>query len=150
LQRYQIPQRIDREHARASLRSFLTGHRPIASDAAKKAVLDEDFVAYIPFWVGWVRVLGWIFGQKKVRQNDSTRYVPREVKVTQDMTWNSAACDVGEFGVDTIPYTNQPLEPFNPEMLHNSWMVFEPTGSAGDARAAANKIFQSVFASPPI
>ena len=140
--RYQVPKRIERPQALEALRRFLTSHRAIAMDAAKTATLSEAFVAYLPFWASWARVLSWVFGQKKVRTNKTTTYRPREVRVVQDMHWNSAACDVGEFGVTTVPLTTQPLEAFNPDVLHETGMVFEPVGSASDARSGADASHQ--------
>jgi hypothetical protein len=124
-----------------SLRRFLTGHRAIAGDTARRAVLQEAFVAHIPFWACWATVLGWVFGQKKVGGGDNTRYEPREVKSSQEMVWNGAACDVGEFGVSTVPLAGRPLEPFNPDALHQQGMVFEPVGSISDASTAAHNEF---------
>ena len=57
------------------------------------------------------------------------------------MSWSGAACDVGEFGVQTIPLTGQTLEPFDPGALHAAGMVFEPVGSVSDAQAAAQAEF---------
>jgi hypothetical protein len=143
LRRYQVAQRIDREKAFAGLRQFLTGHRAIASDVAKKAKLTETFVAYLPFWAVWAKVLGWVFGEKRVGSGDNKRYEPREVKIAEEMHWNGAACDVGEFGVDSLPLTTQQMEPFNPDELHAQGMVFEPMGSQSDAQTAADNEFQT-------
>ena len=141
LLRYQVPLRVDREKAEANLRRFLIGSRAIAGRAARSAELTESFVAYLPFWVAWSRVLGWVFGEKKVGSGDRTRYEPREVKVVEDMTWNAAACDVGEFGVDTISRIDPELEPFRAEALHAAGMVFEPAGLLSEARAEAEGEF---------
>jgi hypothetical protein len=59
------------------------------------------------------------------------------------MHWNGAACDVGEFGVDSLPLTTQQMEPFDPEELHARGMVFEPLGSQSDAQASAESEFQA-------
>jgi hypothetical protein len=142
-QRYQLERKIDRDQATQSMRRFLSGHRAIAADAAKHASLVEAFIAYLPFWTGWARVMAWVFGQKQVGSGDNKRYEPREIRVVQDMTWNGAACDVGEFGVDEVPLTNQPLQPFNADHLHADGMVFEPVGSASDARQAAEASYQT-------
>jgi hypothetical protein len=143
LQRYQVARRIDRQQAVGALHKFLTGHRAIAGDAARNARLSEAFLAYIPFWASWSRVLGWVFGQKKVRSNKNTHYKPREIQVVQDMTWNRAACDVGEFGVETVPLTSQPMAPFDPGVLHDSGLVFEPVGSVSEARQGAEDDFMA-------
>jgi hypothetical protein len=60
----------------------------------------------------------------------------------QESIWNGAACDVGEFGVSQVPLSDQELEPFDPENLHNRGLVFEPVGSYSEARAAAEHSFQ--------
>jgi hypothetical protein len=141
LQRYQVPQRIDRPRAVQALQGFLKGHMAIASDAAKTATLSESFLVYLPFWASWARVLAWIFGQERVQHNNRTEYRPKEIKIAQDMTWSGAACDVGEFGVTTIPLTDQALEAFNADALHTRGMVFEPVGSVSDAQSAAQQEF---------
>ncbi len=141
LRRYQVAQRVDRDKAFAGLRQFLTGHRAIAGDVAKKAKLTEIFVAYLPFWAVWAKVLGWVFGEERVGSGDDARYEPREIKVAQEMHWNGAACDVGEFGVDSLPLTIQQMEPFDPEELHARGMVFEPLGSQSDAQSSADNDF---------
>lgn len=143
LRRYQVAQRVDREKALEGLRKFLTGHRAIAGEVAKKAKLTEIFVAYLPFWAIWAKVVGLVFGQKRVGSGDSKRYEPREVKIAQEMHWNGAACDVGEFGVDSLPLTTQQMQPFDPEELHARGMVFEPMGSQSDAQSTADNEFQA-------
>lgn len=141
IRRYQVPGRINREQAMNALRRFLTSSRAIAMSAAKDARLVEDFIVYLPYWMSWSRVLGWVFGREKRRSGDSTHYRPKEVKVAEDMHWNGAACDVGEFGVLTVPYNNQELEVFNPDQLHEKGMVFEPVGSLSEARSNAEQQF---------
>lgn len=141
LQRYQVPRRINRDQAMAALQRFLTRSRAIAVSAPKEAKLTEDFIVYLPYWMSWSRVLGWVFGKKRIKSGDHSRYVPKEVRVTEDMHWNGAACDVGEFGVGKIPYTNQEMEVFNPDTLHEIGMVFEPVGSLSEARASAEQEF---------
>lgn len=144
LRRYQVPLRIDRNQAMQATRAFFTSSYAIARDLTKNARLQEDFVVYLPFWVQWARVLGWVFGQEKVGSGKNSRYVPREVKIAEEMTWNGAACDVGEFGVTQIPFTTQtPVEPFQSEILHEAGMVFEPVGSQSDAEKAARADFET-------
>ena len=143
IRRYQVPQLVDRDGALKGLRQFLTGHRAIAKEVASKAQITEAFVAYLPFWVQWAKVLGWVFGEEKVGSGDDERWEPREVKIAQEMNWNRAACDVGEFGVDSLVLTTQVLNPFNPDELHAQGMVFEPVNSASEARTAANQDFDA-------
>jgi hypothetical protein len=59
------------------------------------------------------------------------------------MTWNGAACDVGEFGVNQVPLSDGSLEPFTPEEMHNTGMVFEPAGSFGEAKSMAESQFEN-------
>ena len=143
LQRYQVPTRVDREQAEATLKRFLSSSQAIAREAPAKAQLTEVFLAYLPFWVTWARVLGWVFGQKQVGSGDNKRYEPREVKITEEMSWNGAACDVGEFGVNSLPLTSQPLEVFDADGLHARGLVFEPVGSLSDARSASEQEFSA-------
>lgn len=141
LRRYQVPCQIDRAQVLQALQRFLKGHRAIAGETSRKAVLQEVFIAHLPFWTSWSRVMAWIFGQKRVRRGDSTHYEPREKRTIEEMVWNGAACDVGEFGVETVYLVGKPLDVFDPEALHSSGMVFEPVSSLSDARQAAEQDF---------
>jgi hypothetical protein len=141
VRRYQVPARANRDQATQALDKFL-GNFAIARDARSKSKVNEVFLTYLPFWALWSRALGWAFGQKQEGSGDNKRYVAREVKIVQEMVWTGAACDVGEFGVQQIRLTDQPLEPFNGEALHASGMVFEPVGSVSDATQAAEQDFQ--------
>ena len=141
LQRYQVPQRISHAQALEALRRFLSGNMAIAGNVAKTAVLEDSFLAHLPFWASWTRVIGWVFGEKKVGSGDNRRYEPREVRSVQEMDWNGVACDVGEFGVSEIALEGRPMEAFNAENLHASGMVFEPVGSLSDAISASETSF---------
>jgi hypothetical protein len=143
LLRYQTPQRVAREQASQALRKFLTGNIAIAPAAARQSKLSEAFLVYLPFWTVWARVGGWVFGEKRVGSGDDAHYEPREMRVVQDMTWNSAACDVGEFGVQQVSTVESGLEPFDPDRLHAAGMVFEPVGSFSEARQEAAEQFQA-------
>lgn len=143
LLRYQVPQKIERQGAPAALMKFLTSNMAIAPAARKQARLSEAFLVYLPFWTIWGRVAAWIFGEKQVGSGDDKRYEPREVRILQDLTWNGAACDVGEFGVTQVPPVETDLLPFDPQALHDQGMVFEPVGSLSQAREDAEQHFQS-------
>jgi hypothetical protein len=142
LRRYQVPPKILRENAIEALRRFFSSNMAIARGADRQSQLTEAFLVYLPFWTVWGRIAGWAFGEKKVGSGDNQRYEPREVRLVQEMTWTGAACDVGEFGVNELLLADQELQPFNPETLHNSGMVFEPVNSFSDARQAAENEFQ--------
>lgn len=143
IRRYQVPLRVNREDALRGLREFLSGHRAITKSVARQAEITETFVAYLPFWVQWAKVLGWVFGQEKVGSGDDARWVSREVKIAQEMSWNRSACDVGEFGVDSLVLAKQELNPFKPDELHSRGMVFEPVNSESDARRSADQDFRN-------
>jgi hypothetical protein len=143
LQRFQIPQRIDRQQASNALQRFLGGNWAIARDAGKTAKLEDAFLIYLPFWTVWGRVAAWAFGEKKVGSGKHTRYEPREIRMVNEMTWNGAACDVGEFGVTEVPLDGVVLEAFDVDGLYNQGLVFEPVGSLQQAKKAAEDQFQA-------
>lgn len=133
IRRYQVPRAIDRTQALDAAKNFLSGKIQIARNAVSTSKIIEAFVAYLPFWARWSRVLGWIFGKEKVGSGDNQRYEPRELKIAEDMDWTGVALDVGEFGVEKISLHNRSLEPFNAEELHRVGMVFEPVSSSTEA-----------------
>jgi len=141
IRRYQIPLKVDRETAGKTFQRFLTSSMAISSSVRKEAQLTEALVVHLPFWAVWGRAAGWAFGQRAIRTKDSTRYEPKEIRVVEEMTWNGAACEVGEFGVSEISLQGRPLEPFDGDALHRSGMVFEPVGAAGEAMQRAQAEF---------
>ena len=143
IRRYNVPLRIDQKQAEDAFRKFLSGNMAIAGSAKRQAKITEVLLMHLPFWATWGRGLGWVFGQKKVSSGDNTRYEPREVKVLEEMSWNTAACEVGEFGVNQVNLEGRELEPFDPIGLHKSGLVFEPTGSAVDALEQARTEFEA-------
>jgi hypothetical protein len=142
LLRYQIPLEVDQTQAGKKLNDFLTSTWQIANRARRIADLQEIFLTYLPFWANWSQVVGWVLGEEKVGSGKHAHYEPREVKLAEPMTWNKVACDVGEFGVETIPLSNQELMPFDADQLHASGMVFEPVGSISDARGESEDEFK--------
>jgi len=142
LRRYQLACRINPAQAGEALQRFLSSSLAIARDAATKSHLSESFLTFIPFWMAWGRGLGWALGEERVGSGDRKRYEPREVRIVEEMTWNRAACDVGEFGVNRVPLDRQPLDPFQAEALHRSGLVFEPAGLLGQAQQAADDDFR--------
>lgn len=143
VRRYQVPCQISAEQAQQSFRKFLSGNMAIAGNLVTQAKIQEVFLVHLPFWAGWGRVLGWVFGQEKVRNDKTTTYRPKEVKIAEEMNWNSAACEVGEFGVKRIRLEGRPLQPFQPDDLHRSGMVFEAVGSASEAMHNAETAFEA-------
>jgi hypothetical protein len=145
IRRYQAPLQVKREQAAKALQGFLSGKFQVARDAARLAQLSEIFLVHLPFWAVWGRGVAYAFGQVKVGSGDHERWEPREKKVVRDMTWNSPACEVGEFGVRQVPLDGCALQPFNPDSLHRSGMVFEPVGAEATALEAARQSFDETI-----
>ncbi len=140
---YQVAVDFSREQAETMLQRFLSSHAAIARNAPRLASLEESFLVFLPFYTTWGRVLGWVFGQKQVSSGDKKRYEPREVQFVQDVTWNEAACDVGEFGVESVPLEDKPFEPYDEDEIHRAGMVFEAVGSVSEAQQRAEEEFQA-------
>jgi hypothetical protein len=145
VRRYQVPCRVERQRALQSYQKFFDSSLAMAGDVARKAQLQEVLLVHLPFWAAWGRGLGWVFGRKQVGSGDHKRYEPREVRIVEELDWNGAACDVGEFGVSRISLQGHPLEPANPDQLHRSGMVFEPVGSSQEALETARQSFQAAL-----
>lgn len=145
IRRYNVPLRIDHVQAEAAFHKFLSSSMAIAGSVKRQARITEVLLMHLPFWATWGRGLGWVFGQKKVGSGDHSHYEPREVKVLEEMSWNTAACEVGEFGVTQVNLDGRQLEPFDADSLHKSGLVFEPTGSALDALAQARTEFENAI-----
>lgn len=140
---YQVPNRTARDRLPAALSQFLGSNWAIALNARGSAQLTEVFLAYVPFWSVWGRLLGWAFGQEQQGSGKNRRWVSKEVKIAEDANWNGAACDVGEFGVTRVELKAQPLEPYDDDRAHASGMVFEPITSMSEARQQAQAHFQN-------
>jgi hypothetical protein len=134
--RYQVPRRLDRQAALAKARGFLRG-LDRAPGLSQRAEFTDVFVVYLPFWSEWAEVAAWFFGKKKVGSGKNRRLVPKEVRLMGTRTWNQAACDVQEFGVNDISLAGQTLQAFDADALHGDGMVFEPVTAAGVAWAEA-------------
>ena len=145
IRRYQVPLKVERDAAGQAFQRFLTSSMAISASVKKEAQLTEVLLVHLPFWAVWGRAVGWAFGQRAVRTKDSTRYEPKEIRVVEEMSWNGAACEVGEFGVSEISLQGRPLEPFEGDALHRSGMVFEPVGAAGEAMQRAQAEFDARF-----
>lgn len=144
VRRYEVPCRVTRDQAQAAYQSFLRGGMQIAGAAKREAQVSEMFLMHLPFWGAWGRAVGWVFGEKRRSSGKNTYYDPKEVRIVEEMSWNGAACEVGEFGVTRINLGGRPLQPFNPDELHRTGMVFEPSGSAAEALERARRIFDNI------
>lgn len=143
VRRHAVPCRVDRAQAESAMHGFLSGNWAIGGRVHREAQLTEAFLMHLPFWSFWGRAIGWAFGEKQVRRGKESHYESREVRVVEEMTWNEAACEVGEFGVNQIDLTGRPLEAFDAEALHHSGMVFEPVGPASEAFGRGKIFFEN-------
>jgi hypothetical protein len=141
IQRYQVPLRVTENQAVKEYERFLRSNMAMARNLNRRAELVEQFLAYVPFWTVWAKVVGWVFGEEKKRSNNRTYYVDREMRTTRQMLWNQPACDVGEFGVYRVPIVPDRLQPFDYDALHAAGLVFEPLGSEVEAALDADKDF---------
>lgn len=135
--RWQVDRKVEREQALAQVQDFFKGLNR-ARDLRKQAKIRETFLVYLPYWRVKALVVGWMLGRVK-SGDDSTR--PVEVRVNEEMYWNDAAADVGEFGVHRVPLENKTLQPYTEDELHLEGMIFEPSESPTDALAEADSHF---------
>ena len=106
-----------------------------ARDLRKTAVFEEPFLIYLPFWRITGKVVGWIFGDKVRRETVRhgnrttvrTRREPVERMVMKNYIWTDAACDVSEFGVQSIEMPSPDFSMYDREKLQEDGMIFEPT-----------------------
>jgi DNA-directed RNA polymerase subunit RPC12/RpoP len=138
VRRYQVQRRVDRDGAARAVRGFWSGLNR-AMDLARTAQLDELFLVYLPYWRIQALMAGWVFGRKKYKSGNSTRWEPREVQIMDPIGWTTAAGDVAEFGVVTLPLDGVQFAAYDPEELHSEGLVFEPTGSQTDVTETAHK-----------
>ena len=143
VRRFHVQNQVSREAVRSAWQRFLQSSMAIARSTRKQAVFQESFLVYLPFWSVNGKGLGWGLGKKRVGSGDNRRYVPKEVRVVEELHWNLAACDVGEFGVNQVVINGRPLSPFDADELHRQGLVFEPVGSSEEALYAAEREFEN-------
>lgn len=116
-----------------------------ARDLRKRAVFDEPFLIYLPFWRVTGKVLGWVFGDKIRRETVRvgnrtevrTRREPVERIIMKEYVWTNAACDVSEFGVESIEMPTPEFSIYHREVLEREGMIFEPTEAESEAQLQA-------------
>ncbi len=136
VRRYQVQRRIDRDAAAKAVRGFWSGLNR-AMDLGRSAQISEQFLVYLPYWRAQALMAGWVFGKKKIKSGESSRWEPREVQIMDPVGWTSAAGDVAEFGVTTLPLDGMEFAAYDPEALHSEGLVFEPTGSQTEVTDSA-------------
>jgi hypothetical protein len=122
-----------------------------ARDLRKRAIFETPFLVYLPFWRITGKVVGWIFGnqvkKEVVRRGDRThvrtRRVPVERMVMKDYVWTNAACDVSEFGVESVDMPSPDFSMYDRQKLQEDGMIFEPTEAKSDAIDEAKRDMRS-------
>ncbi|PKN86498.1 MAG: hypothetical protein CVU46_07460 [Chloroflexi bacterium HGW-Chloroflexi-8] len=140
--RYQVPVHVSKEAALQSWGKFLSSTFKITRNTRSRSKLADAFLVFVPYWNINGHGLGWGFGKKRVGSGDNQRYVPKEIRVSEELFWNSAACDVSEFGVNHVKIDDRPTYPFDQSDLHRSGLVFEPIGSCTETLKLANQAFE--------
>ncbi len=138
--KYHQTRKTDGGQAVESVRKWFWGVDK-ARDLRKLAAFETPFLVYLPFWRISGEVVGGVFGNKvrreTVRRGNKTEVrtvrEPVERMVMKSYVWTDAACDVSEFGVDTVEMPSPDLSMYNREQLQKDGMVFEPTKSRTDA-----------------
>ncbi len=134
--RFRVRRGVEREKALQVVRSFFAGYNK-APDLQRQAVIEECSPVYVPYWRAWARLAAWVFGRR--RGEDST--YPVEKAITEDYVWTDAACDLSEFGLQSINVKEGDLELYDREALQREALVFEPVESSTEAMNRAKEEF---------
>jgi hypothetical protein len=138
VRRWQVSAQIDRSQALEAAKGFFGGLNK-ARDLKRRAIVEDIFLIYLPYWRVQAFVAGWIFGRVSAGDNRSK---PTEIEVMEEMEWHDAAADVAEFGVERVTVSKQELVPYNAEQLHAEALVFEPVESQREAAEEAEMNFR--------
>jgi len=140
--RYYVPNLVQRSEAHEILSKWWRkwGH---AADLRRRAVLEEAFLVYLPFWRVSAKILGWVFGQEKVRTKHGSRYVDREREILLREDLTVPACVIQEFGVRRVCLVGDEIRPLDLEAMEREGMVFQPVFPATKAVRDAEAMMES-------
>lgn len=145
IRRFAVLPTVDATRARDLARGWL-GHG-INKDPhlAREAEIGEAFLSFLPFYrveadcvgiaLGTERRTRWTGSGKRRRAETYEVDVERRVERHFDRTY--PALNVAELGIRRVDLSGDELVPFDSERLERRGMVFPPTGSASEVRAAA-------------
>ncbi len=144
--KYHQVRRIDGSRAMAAASRWFRGLDK-ARDLRRLASFEDPFLIYLPFWRVSGKVVGWILGnevrREVVKQGDHThvrtKKVPVERQVMKAYVWTDAACDVSEFGVQTIDMPSPDFEVYDRQGMQEEGMIFEPTEASSEAVGQARE-----------
>lgn len=152
IRRWSVTPKLDAPGARDAARGWLSTGMSRDRRLRREAVQGEAILAFLPFFRMQADVVGFALGTEVRRRtvgsgkNRRTQTyevdVERSVEKSFDRTY--PAVDVAEWGVQKIDLRNDHLVPYDPRGLKRLGMVFPPTGSEAEIRAAArNRVSSS-------
>jgi hypothetical protein len=141
VRRFAVDPRFDADAARGAARKWLASGWNKDRRLPREATLGESFLCYLPYFRVAADVIGWALGtEERTRgsgKNRRTVEVDVEKSVEKRFDHTYAAVNVAELGVQRVDLGGDRLVPFDAEALERSGMVFVPTRSETEARAAA-------------
>jgi hypothetical protein len=138
--RYQVKRLKDQAAAKQILETFLSNWKMSFPLKLQYKIVDLSIV-YIPFWSTEAQVAAWVFGGAyDQRHVDEMR--PVEKKILSRLSWNEAACDIAEFGIDGINLKQRSMKLLDIEALQADGMVFEPIESLEAHKKRAREVIK--------
>ncbi len=105
----------------------------------REAVVEEAFLAFLPFVRARCDVIGWVLGVKLKRRKRGNRWeqveepVEREVEREADLT--APAAEVAELGVQRVSLSGDRLLPLDEGALRKRGMLFRPSRTEAEVAA---------------
>lgn len=139
--KFYVPKKISRDDAINRMKAWLGKGMDKAKGLASKAVVEDAFLVYIPYWRVRADVVGWVFGQEKrtrsVNGRTQTYYVDVEKKIQKPFDNTFAACDISELGVNKVNLVGDEIRPIDFDTLERDGMIFNIISSRNDVSGAA-------------
>ncbi len=152
VRRLAVEPQVDSEKARQIARGWLA--KGVAKNPKLKttAKIGEAFLSFLPFYRVEADCVGFALGTEKRRRTTgsgknrrtTTYYVDVERRVERSFDRTYPALNVAEWGIQRVDLRGDPLVPFDSDALDRLGMVFPPTGSENDVRAAAIERFRQI------
>ena len=152
VRRLAVEPRVDAEKARGIAKGWLS--RGVAKNPKLKsaAKIGEAFLSFLPFYRVEADCVGFALGTEKRRRTTgsgknrrtTTYYVDVERRAERSFDRTYPALNVAEWGIQRVDLRGDPLVPFDSDSLDRLGMVFPPTGSEHEVRAAALERFRQI------
>jgi hypothetical protein len=151
VRRLAVEPRVDAADARERARQWLTtgiAKNPKLRTAAR---IGEAFLSFLPFYRIQADCVGFGLGTEKRRRTTgsgknrrtTTYEVDVERRVERSFDSTHPALNVAEWGIQRVDLSGDRLVSFDSDALARLGMVFPPTGSENEVRAAALEQFRS-------